>query len=321
MSPSRKRLWLAAQAVLALAILVAVGRHFWKLLDDDAIASLSIGPRAWYLIPTGLLYLGAHTIWGTYWWMLLRHQNVQVAWTTGVRAYYVSQFGKYVPGKVWVLVLRMMILHHVPGATKRIVGLTAMYETLINMAAGAMLAAVLIPYAGIGGEFTQGRVPFLIAAASLPLGLFGLVRLINRITRLKYGADAQAVSNTPLWLLLVGVVQTACGWCLLALSLRLITWVLWPTVPENYATELVSVTASYIVGFLAFFMPGGIGARELVLQECLAWRLSGMGGNPAGHAVVIAVLLRLVWTAAEVLVAGSLYLSTKLFRRKVENPR
>jgi glycosyltransferase 2 family protein len=320
MSPSRKRLWLAAQAALAVAILVAVGRHFWKMLDDDAIASLSIGPRAWYLVPTGLLYLGAHTIWGTYWWMLLRNQKVQVNWSTGVRAYFVSQFGKYVPGKVWVLVLRMMILHRVPGATKRIVGLTAMYETLINMAAGAMLAAVLIPHAGIGGEFTQGRVPFLVAAAALPLGLFGLVRLVNRITRLKYGSDAQAVSNTPLWLLLVGVVQTACGWCLLAVSLRLMTWTLWPAVPQNYATELVSVTASYIVGFLAFFLPGGLGARELVLQECLAMRLTGVGGNPAGNAVVVALLLRLVWTAFEVTFAGLLYLSSKVIRRPAETP-
>lgn len=305
---------MVAQAVLALAILAAVGRHFWKMLDDDALASLAFGDRWWYLVPAGLLYLCAHTTWGTYWWFLLRYQKVDVSWGAGVRAYFVSQLGKYVPGKVWVIVLRVGILRHVPGATVRIVGLTSAYETLINMAAGSMLAAVLIPYAEIGGEYTRGRVPFLIGAAALPLGLFLLVRLTNRIARMKRGADAQAVANTPLWLLLVGLLQTAAGWCLLAYSLRLTATAIWPAISVNYAADLVSVAASYVIGFLFFFLPGGLGARELVLQECLAVRMAGLDGNPAGQSVVIALVLRLVWTAFEVAVSGSLYLYSKLIR-------
>jgi glycosyltransferase 2 family protein len=314
MSPSRKRLWLAAQAFLAVAILVAVGRHFWKMLDDDALAALSIGPRAWYLIPAGLLYLCAHTTWGTYWWMLMHYQKVDVSWGAGVRAYYVSQFGKYVPGKVWVLALRYGQLRERSGASFRLIGLTAAYETLVTMASGAMLAALLIPHTGIGGEYANGQGPVIAGIAALPIGLFLLIRLVNRITRLRKGPDAQAVSNTPLWLLLVGLLQASCAWCLLGLSARFVATAVVPAFPASYPGDLASVTASYVIGFIIFVAPGGLGPREFVLVKCLEPRLVDLVGNPAGQAVAIAVLLRLVWTAFEVACAGSLYLGHKLLR-------
>lgn len=312
MSSSRK--WLIAQAVLAVAILAAVGRHFWKLLDDPSVQTFSFGDRGWQLLPAGLLYLAAHTLWGTYWWELLRYQGVRVSWFGGVRAYFVSQFGKYVPGKVWVILLRVGLLRDTPGATNRLVALTGVYETLVNMAAGAILAAVVLPFTGIGGEYTQGRVPILLGAAALPLGLFLLVRLANRIERRRKGPDAQAVANVPLWLLLAGVLQTAFGWCLLAVSLRLTTTALWPAVPESFAGDLVSVAASYVAGFLAFILPGGLGAREEMLQVCLEARLTGVIGKPDTGAAAVAVLLRLVWTVFEVALAGGLLLTSKLRR-------
>lgn len=314
MSPNRKRLWLVAQAVLALAILAAVGRHFWKMLDDDALASLAFGDRWWYLVPAGLLYLVAHTTWGTYWWFLLRYQKVPVTWGAGVRAYFVSQFGKYVPGKVWVLALRYGQLRGVPGASFPLVALTAAYETLTTMAAGAMLAAILIPFTGIGGEYTSGQGPIIAGIACLPIGLFLLVRLINRITRLRKGPNAQALSNTPLWLLVVGLLQAACAWCLLGVSLRLVTLAVVPALPFNYPGDLATVTASYVVGFIILVAPGGLGPREFVLVKCLEPRLVDLTANPAGQAVVIALLLRLVWTTFEIGFAGSLYLWFKMIR-------
>ncbi len=316
MSPQRKRLWIVAQAVLALAILIAVGRHFWKLLDDEAIASLSITSHWWNLVPAGLLYLCAHTIWGTYWWELLRYQEIRVSWFAGVRAYFVSQFGKYVPGKVWVLAIRYGQLHDAPGASLRLIGLTAAYETLINMASGAMLAALLIPYTGIGGVTTSGNGPIIAGIAALPIGLFLLVRLINRITRLKKGPDAEAVSNVPLWLLVVGLFQAALGWCLLGMSLYLTVLAIMPEFPFHYEGDVASVTASYVVGFIILVAPGGLGPREFVLVKCLEPRLIELTANPAGQAVVLALMLRLVWTAFEVVLAGSLYLSYKVPKKK-----
>jgi glycosyltransferase 2 family protein len=300
---------------LALAILVAVGVHFRNLLKQSDLSSISFTDRWPYFVPVGLLYLGAHTIWGTYWWILLRNQKIAVTWRRAVRAYFVSQFGKYVPGKVWVLVLRMGLLRDAPGATWKVVGTTGAYETLINMAAGAMLAALLIPKTGIGGEYTSGRGPMLAGIMALPLGLFLLVRLINRITRLKHGPNAEAISNTPLWLLVLGLLQAAIGWCLLALSLRLAMNAIIPATPgwspELFPTDLTSVTAAYVVGFIIVVAPGGLGPRELILVACLTPQLKALVNGPEGQAVIVALAVRFVWTLFEVVLAGGFYLASK----------
>ncbi|QEL15019.1 lysylphosphatidylglycerol synthase transmembrane domain-containing protein [Limnoglobus roseus] len=320
MSSSRKRLRLVAQAVIAVAILVAVGRYFWKLLDDQSLSTVSFGDRGWYLVPAGLLYLCAHTIWGTYWWELLRYQGVRVSWFGGVRAYFVSQFGKYVPGKVWVLALRWGQLRAAPGVSWQLILLTGAYETLVNMAAGAMLAAVFITATGVGGEYASGQWWVIAGIAALPVGLFLLVRLANRVTRMRKGPDAQAVANTPLWLLLVGLLQAGVGWCLLGISLRLTALAVVPGFPASYPADLASVTASYVVGFVIIVAPGGLGPREYVLVKCLEPRLLDVVENPGGQAVVIALLLRLVWTGFEVALAGGLYLTSKLRRQPAVSP-
>jgi glycosyltransferase 2 family protein len=56
--------------------------------------------------------------------------------------------------------------------------------------------------------------------------------------------------------------------------------------------------------------PGGLGVRELVLQQALTRRFASTMDEPAaaGMAVVVALVLRLVWTVAELIVATMLWL-------------
>ena len=74
-----------------------------------------------------------HSVWARYSVTLLRNQGGKVSVGTGVRAYFISQFGKYVPGKVWVILLRMSILGRSLGITRTAVGITAMYEALVSI--------------------------------------------------------------------------------------------------------------------------------------------------------------------------------------------
>ena len=92
------------------------------------------------LAASGVLYLLAHTVWGLFWWRLLRSQGVAVSPAAAVRAYFVSQFGKYVPGKVWVIAIRVAMLGSSPG-TRLVVGVTATYETLTSMAVVKIMIA------------------------------------------------------------------------------------------------------------------------------------------------------------------------------------
>ena len=309
---SRKRLWLFVKTALAVAIVGGVGRHFATVLDNDEFRKTPFRLRPEYLAPAALLYLAAHTLWGDFWVRLLRSQGVRVSRYVGLRAYFVSQFGKYVPGKAWVILIRVAMLK-ATGARALPVAVTATYETLTSMAAGAMLGVLLLPWLGVLPDVVSRNVAFLVAIACLPVGLAVLNKLAVRIAARRRRPDALPLPSPGLWLLARGLLQAACGWCLLGLSLGLVVAAVVPNPPvwnvQTFLGDLAAVSLSYIAGFVLLVAPGGIGARELVLQYALTPRFASESGETlaAGQAVVIALVLRLVWTVAEVAVALGLW--------------
>jgi uncharacterized membrane protein YbhN (UPF0104 family) len=134
---ARKRLWLAVEAAVAVVIVAAVAWSFRNTLSGIDPRALPIRVRPELLVPAGVLYLLAHLCWSTFWVRLLHYEGVQVSWAVGLRTYYLSQFGKYVPGKVLVPLLRMRMLGR-HGAHPVPVAVTAVYETLTSMSAGAL---------------------------------------------------------------------------------------------------------------------------------------------------------------------------------------
>jgi hypothetical protein len=308
MPATRKHAWLVLKSVLAAVIVVAVWRQFDRILSAPELRSYSFRLRPELLLPAALLYLAAHTLWGDFWLRLLRSQGVAVSRYTGLRAYFVSQFGKYVPGKAWVILIRVAMLKAVGGRSLP-VAVTATYETLTSMAAGAMLGVLLLPWLGVLPEFVSKNVAFLAAMACLPVGLAVLNKLAVRVAAKRRAPDAPPLPSPGLWLLARGLLQAACGWCLLGLSLGLVAAAVAPSPPAwdlpTYLADLAAVSLSYVVGFVVLVAPGGIGPREIVLQYALTPRFAPELGEKvaAGQAVVVALVLRLVWTAAEVVVA------------------
>ena len=71
------------------------------------------------------------------------------------------------------------------------------------------------------------------------------------------------------------------------------------------------VAASYVAAFLTP-APGGLGVREFILQELLAPQLGA-------RSVVVVLLLRLLWTVAEVVLAAIVWwFPARLARRASE---
>jgi uncharacterized membrane protein YbhN (UPF0104 family) len=327
MSWNRKRLWLVVKSALAVAIVAAVGWHFWKTLSAPQFSEYTFALRVEYLFPAGLLYLAAHTCWGSFWVRLLRSQGVPVTWYAGLRAYFVSQFGKYVPGKALVILMRVGMLRQViaisgrdsnayPGRTDNWlpVAVTATYETLTSMAAGAILAVTLLTYVGVVPPVVSRNISLVFAVAALPVVLALLNKLAARVAARRRGPEAPPLPAPPLLLLAQGLLHGAAGWCLLGFSLGLVVRAVAPESPgpvgETYPGDLAAVALSYVAGFVILVAPGGFGVRELVLEYALAPRFVPALGAPPAHglAVVIALTLRLTWTAFEVALAFGLYL-------------
>lgn len=305
MSLSRQRLWLVLKTALAMVIIAGVARHFARILGRPELDPYPFALRVEYLVPAGLLYLLAHCLWAWFWVRLLRYEGVRVSFPLGARAYFVSQFGKYVPGKAWVILIRVAMLKSAVGARPLAVGVTATYETLSSMAAGALLGLVLLPWVGVLPDVVSANLVFIAGFAALPLAL-GLVNKVaaRRMAKWK-GPDAPPLPSPPLTLLAQGLLHGAAGWCLLGVSLVLTVRAVAPhpppLTPDAYLSNLGAVCLAYVSGFVVLVAPGGLGVRELVLEYALRPQFAGGSAEAiaAAQAAVIALVLRLTWTLAE----------------------
>jgi uncharacterized membrane protein YbhN (UPF0104 family) len=107
-----------------------------------------------------------------------------------------------------------------------------------------------------------------------------------------------------------GWVGNLFGWSLLGISL----WATLCSMPGygpdqvNPITSLPLVTATVCLAMVAGFLsllPGGVGVREYIIMTLMAPTFGPV------DAIVSAVLLRVVWMGAEVLLAGLLYVARR----------
>ncbi|HVK14090.1 MAG TPA: lysylphosphatidylglycerol synthase transmembrane domain-containing protein [Gemmataceae bacterium] len=301
--------------VLPLVIVGAIGWYFFDKLNNPKLWTNTFTVHAEWLLLSAGLYLAAHAIWGTNSVLLLWNQGAHVGWLTGVRAYYISQFGKYVPGKVWVLVLRVGMLGNI-GISRTAVGVTATYEALTAMAAGALVGTLLLPTLSADQSGLNGVSLYWVAPIALvPIGLVGLNRFVNRVNRWRIGHDAPQLPRVKLHVVLFGLVLTSGGWFVMGASLwctlRGLGLDAYPLTGPAYLHLTCINAIAYVAGFLALPVPAGGGVREFALQKLLTLELAAVlapgTGSIEGLAAVAALVLRLVWTTAEMAAAGLLY--------------
>jgi len=170
---------------------------------------------------------------------------------------------------------------------------------------------MLLPYTGLvpkerieGGGLERWGV---LGVAMLPIGAWLLNRLVVRIARRRLGPDAKPFPKPSLLRLLQGLVQAAVGWVLLGLGLMLTLKGIHAeplSIDGERAVGLLGANSvAYIAGFVLLFLPGGLGAREELLQRMMTEQLKPELGDAAlPLAIAAALLLRLLWTLAEVVV-------------------
>jgi uncharacterized membrane protein YbhN (UPF0104 family) len=295
--------------------------------------------RPAWLIVAGALYLLGIGCSAVYWRRLLRRLGQPMSAMRAARAYYVSHLGKYVPGKAWALLLRVT-LSRGPGVRLGVAGLTAFHEVLTTMASGALLAAVLfallMPHTAAALDWSALRSLFLLQADEsvmpdrnvlvlLALALFApfgvtilpaiFNRLVHHLSWPFRQADAGPLPAVQLGSVVDGLALTGVCWPMLGASLWAVLYAVLREPPEWDWTLWGRYTAflavAYVAGFLIFFVPASLGTREYFLTLLLVPELSGLAAQDDGEirAVVIAavVILRLVWTLADVLAAGVLW--------------
>jgi uncharacterized membrane protein YbhN (UPF0104 family) len=349
-----KKWWPVAKLLLGVAILIAIGRRFAEDLQEPGLWQRDFRP-GWMAL-SGLLYLLALGCSAFYWQRLLRGFGQRPSPREVVRSYFVGQLGKYLPGKAMALVMRAALVRG-PRVSGGLAGLTAFYEVLTTMAAGALLAAglllLLAPETGgaLDWETFRGllrledRRPHLAAgqvrdwescrrllrleesAASVlgrrllvglalvlfaPLGLVILPPVFNRLAgRLAAPfreKDAPALPRFGPAALVQGLLIAGCAWFLLGTSLWAMLQAVLTRPPrwtlEAWALDSAFMALAYVAGFIILLVPGGLGVREFFLTLFL---VDPAAGQPRAAVLLAVLVLRLVWTTADLAMAAAVY--------------
>jgi uncharacterized membrane protein YbhN (UPF0104 family) len=333
-----RKWWPLLKAVFAIAILAAIGREFWRVLrGGPSLWQQSVHPQ--WLILSGVLYILGLGFSAVYWYRLLRLSGQHPSFMSAVRAHYIGQMGKYLPGKAWALVLRCSVLQ---GLSMRVGIVTSFYEVLTTMAGGAFLAAVLF---ALESDVTSSRfewsalhelitfqasaTPILdhkvIAVLALLLlvviGVPILPPVFNRIVywltpKVEGSEDTPGIRTNAL---LHGLALTSGTWIMFGASLwavlRAIVPNPLPLTLERWEQYTAYMALAYVAGFIILLVPSGLGVREFFLTLFLVPELHRLDPEfyrldpeAAPKTVVVAVIaLRLVWTAMELIVVGLVY--------------
>ena len=311
-SSRRHRWWRVLKVAVTLLILAAVGWEFARTLRQPQLWEQSLTLRPGWLVASAVLYLVGGGFSAAFWFWLLRSVGQHPSPLAAVRAYYVGQLGRYVPGKVWGLFMRATLVTG-PGVQTGPAALTAVYEALITPAAGGLVGGVLFLVLGLGNALADWEA----VGALVLVGLLIVPRVFNALVR-RIAAPFRPGHSAPLprvpWPALVGgLALAACGWAFQGASLWAVMHGLLPDPQVWGAIAWVHCTAyvglAYVLGFIMVFLPSGLGVREFFLQKWLARALAARVGPPeaAALAVVAALLLRLLWLAGEVVMAGLVY--------------
>jgi uncharacterized membrane protein YbhN (UPF0104 family) len=302
--------------LFTLVVLAFVGWFFARILTSEELRNKTDPSRTpaqvlWdqaraarpaELALAAVLYLSGMAFSGAFWVGLLRTAGAPMPVAAGFRAYYISHLGKYTPGMGAPTVMRMTMAA-AAGVRPGTAALTAGYETLTTMAAGALLAAVLTAWRAATDPAMIWKAIILLVVAGVPI-LPGVFNPLVRRLSARFTAG-QPLPRLPAAALPVGLVVTACGWAFLGASLFAVVRAVGASPPAWGVGEWLDCTAvaalSYVAGFLSQ-TPGGVGVRELILQQFLAPRLGG-----DAPALVAVLLLRALWTGAEVVAAGVLF--------------
>jgi uncharacterized membrane protein YbhN (UPF0104 family) len=307
MSEGLRRWWPWLKLVLAVAVVVGLGWHLLRILRTEELSHGDTrspsevlwdsirAANGWGMLLAGLCYLAALGLSAAFWLWLTDSTGEKLPLLAGLRGYYISHLGKYAPGKGLALIMRTGMAAEA-GCRASVAVLTAVYETLTTMAAGALLAAILLLFQD-GDEGLLWKALGLLALAGVPIlpGVFN--RVVERLTRRVLRGRIGELPRLKGYALLVGLFLNTFGWLLMGASLELM---LLAMAPQAGTPGLIASTSFVAVSYVAGFIvptPGGLGVREWLLANMLLPRLRA-------EAVVAALVLRLLWTAAEVVMAA-----------------
>jgi uncharacterized membrane protein YbhN (UPF0104 family) len=305
------------QLAFAAAVAWFAGRAIqeqWSKIDE---AHLSLHPRWSWIV------LSAVVVWATYglliaiWVMHMRAWGQRLPFGPAARIWFISNLGRYVPGKV-VGLGTMAVMSERRGVSPVAAVGSSVLVMLVSIVAG--LAVVLFTGAGVAEAVIEAsglNVPRWAVAGTAIIGVIGLAiapmvlpRVLAFATRMSGRPSVLPVlPPSSVWKVAAG---TAVSWLTYGAAFQLFSTGMLGRNAGALGGYIAVWAASYLAGLLSL-IPGGLVVREAALVLALA----ALDLVTAPEAAMLAVTSRIWLTILEV-IPGALFLIARAERASGE---
>ncbi|MCK4404047.1 MAG: flippase-like domain-containing protein, partial [candidate division Zixibacteria bacterium] len=236
------------------------------------------------------------------WGRMLRHTGSSVSYLKLFKVWFFSNLGRYLPGKVWQF-LGMIYMLEKRGVPKKNSFSTAVVAQFFSVISGLLIAALFLG-ADLYSQFLSKSPGLIVVIAMFFLAVIVMAcypKLLQKIVNFGLGI----LKKEKISLDITGkdvIIYLLCysvSWLLFGLAFLVFIKAMAQASFAMYPSLTGAFAFSVNIGFLALFVPGGIGVREGLLVLLLSSLFPAF--FPVPVATLISLLARLWVTVAELL--------------------
>lgn len=298
---------LIAKLAVITVIFYFLGRTVLSNWDSVKSYEWTFDPAL--MILSCLLYFTAYAALPWIWRKLMHYMSYDLSYGDAWEIFYIGNLGRYVPGKLWTIA-GMAYMGKKAGIPATVAGTSAVFAQAYSMLSSFVFFVLFLIFNDT--QYSTKKLvlllPFFFIAAIVFIFPGNLERTLNAVLK-RFGRNPVRLGITTL----EAVKITAC-YVVSGVIYGLAFWIFILSIAgTGHVGAIFSISASnlaYWVGYLAFFVPGGLGVREgfliLLFSDIL----------PGGVFIIIAGLSRLLVTLIELLCVILVFLRKGLFYGK-----
>ena len=315
----KKKIKRIIKILFLVVVAVFLVRYFYKNKEDFAKIDLSRINIRVFLIAV-LIHFVYKTMQASLWHYITYLNGCSIKWWDAVVAYLISILGKYIPGKVFMLLARIPAYEE-EGKSVAKVSVSFLIENICTLLGAAFLFIIslfFIPsnvFNEMSAQYEKYKWAVLIVIVLFficihPAIINFFLDILQKLTK----KDNLKIPMTYPQMLKV-VVLFILNWMVLGVGYYLVVYALYP-IGLEYMLYVGGVFGlAVMAGILALFAPSGGGVREAVMIALLIPIIPE--DNAAEYAVVISLVARLWMTVSEFSVIGLGYFAD-IIKKKIK---
>ena len=286
-----KKISLPLKIIVVPAVIFFMVKMVMK--DWNAVRAFSWQIHPFYLAVSFFAFCCGYAFLVFIWGAVLKALGYSVPFNEAWIIYFIGNLGRYIPGKLWTIA-GVAYMAGKSGIPRVVAGTSAVCAQAYSILSSFVFLILFLIFKGTYTERFQVLWVLPLPAVLVPVFMIprNLERSLNFLLKKLGRAPITIKYKTPTAIRITFLYL--CSWLIFGGAFRLFISAVTGGTVINLLYLAGAYAVAYILGYVAFFAPGGIGVREGILTVLLT------GYVPPGVAAVIAISVRLMITFVEI---------------------